>query len=109
MRIREMTWMGLQVWPPKWSNSSQAINHQAVLMDVKVIVGTDLFRIDVAHNGIPHLGIMCVGREVHKPLYLKMKENIGKQLAEIADLEIEIDREGPDPLPKRANGLGPSG
>ena len=109
MRIREMTWMGLQVWPPQWSNSSQAINHQAVLMDVKVIVGTDLFRIDVAHNGIPHLGIMYVGKKVRESLFLKMKENIGKKLAEIADLEIEIDREGPDPLPKRPNRLGSSG
>ena len=93
MRIREMVWMGLKVWPPQWSNSGQAINPQAVLMDVKVVVGTDLLRIDVAHNGIPHLGLMYVGKEVRKPLYLKMKENIGKQLAEIADLEIEVGQE----------------
>jgi hypothetical protein len=52
---------------------------------------------------------MYVGKKVRESLFLKMKENIGKQLAEIADLEIEIDREGPDPLPKRPNRLGSSG
>jgi len=93
MQIREMVWMGLKAWPPQWSNSSQAINPQAVLMDVKVIVGTDLLRIDVAHNGIPHLGIMFVEKEVRPSLYIKLKENIGRQLAEIADLEIEIGQE----------------
>jgi hypothetical protein len=92
MRIREMTWMGAPAWPPQWSDSSHPINESAVLKGVKLIIGTDLCRIDVDHNGIPHLGIMFSAKELREPLYCKLKENLGRQLAEIADLEIELDQ-----------------
>ncbi len=95
MRIREMTHMGRQVWPPQWSSSSQPINEEAVLKGVKVIIGTDLLRVDIDHNGMPHLGIMAAEQEVRASLYLKLKENLGRQLIDIAELEIEIDREKP--------------
>ncbi len=95
MRIREMTHMGRQVWPPQWSSSSQPINEEAVLKGVKVIIGTDLLRIDIDHNGMPHLGIMAAEQEIRDSLYHKLKENVGRQLTEIADLEIDIDREKP--------------
>lgn len=92
MRIREMKWMGGPVWPPQWADSSHPINETAVLKGVKLIIGTDLCRIDVDHNGIPHLGIMFSDRELRESLYCKLKENLGRQLAEIADLEIELDQ-----------------
>ena len=109
MRIRDMVCMGFQVWPPQWSNSNQSINQKAVLTDVKFILGTDLFRIDVDHNGIPHLGIMNVEKEVRKPLYSKLKENIGRKLVEIADLEIEVTHEAADSYDRRALWRGPRG
>ncbi len=96
MRIRELKWMGVQAWPPDWSDSSHSINETAVLKNVKLIVGTDLCRIDVDHNGIPHLGVMLVDEEHRHSLYRKLKENLGRRLAEIADLEIEPDQEGRD-------------
>jgi hypothetical protein len=92
VRIREMKWTGGLAWPPQWADSSHPINETAVLKGVKLIIGTDLCRIDVDHNGIPHLGIMVSDKELREPLYCKLKENLGRQLAEIADLEIELDR-----------------
>ena len=91
MRIKEMTCMGVQVWPPQWSNSSPEINEKGILKDVRAVLGTDLIRIDVEHNWIPYLGIILVEKEVRKSLYHKLKQNVGKQLAEIADLKIETD------------------
>jgi len=91
MRVREIKYMGRQVWPPKWSNSHPEINEKGVLKGVKLIFGTDLLRIDVEHNWIPYLAIILVEKEVLKAFYRKLKHNVGKQLAEIADLEIEIN------------------
>jgi predicted NUDIX family phosphoesterase len=91
MRIREIIWMGLKVWPPQWSDPSQEINNETVLQDVKFIVGTDLFRIDVDHDGKAHPGIIFVEKDVRATLYHKLKENIGRKWVEIEDLEIEID------------------
>lgn len=93
MRIREMRYLGVHIWPPHWSCSKLAIKENAILKDVKAILGTDLLRIDVEHNGIPHLGIMIVEKEARESLYHKLRESVGRQVAEIPDLEIEIDQE----------------
>ncbi len=95
MRINTMMCMGLRVWPPKWMISSQAVSEKAVLKDVKIIVATDLLRIDVEHNMIPSLGIILVEKEVRESLYQRLKENIGRSLVEIGDLEIDsqLDQE----------------
>jgi hypothetical protein len=92
MRIREMKWMGVPAWPPQWSDSSHPIDETAVLKGVKLIIATDLCRIDVDYNGIPHLGVMFSDKELRESLYHKLKENLGRQLTEIADLEIELDQ-----------------
>ena len=89
MRIRELTCMGLQAWPPQWLSACQTVDESAVLKDVKHILGTDLLRIDVEHNRIPYLGLMMVEEEIREILYRMLKENIGKQLKAIADLEVE--------------------
>ncbi len=90
MQIREMRFMGLRIWPPQWAGSIPALNEKAVFKDVKVIIGTDLLRIDIEHNGIPYLGIIPVEKEVRASLYHKLKGNVGRTLAEIGDLEIDL-------------------
>jgi hypothetical protein len=91
MRVREIKYRGRQVWPPQWSNSNPEINEKGVLKGVKLVFGTDLLRIDVEHNRIPYLAIILVEKEVCKAFYRKLKQNVGKLLGEIADLEIEIN------------------
>jgi hypothetical protein len=93
MRIGEMKSRGLQIWPPRWSDHGQTVNDEAIFKDVKAIIGTDLFRIDIEYRGIPYLGIMPVEREICEILYHKLKENVGRQLAAIAELEIETEDE----------------
>jgi hypothetical protein len=93
MRIGEITYWGFNIWPPQWAIPSQIINEKAVFKDVKPIVGTALLRIDIEHEGISHLGVIFADREIRESLYHKLKENVGRQLAEIADLEIGIDQE----------------
>jgi hypothetical protein len=89
MRIGEMKSRGLQIWPPRWSDHGQTVNDEAIFKDVKAIIGTDLFRIDIEYRGIPYLGIMPVEREICEILYHKLKENVGRLVAAIAELEIE--------------------
>jgi hypothetical protein len=96
MRIGEMRCMGVHVWPPQWSSSNQAVKKEAVLTDVRPIIGTDLIRIDVDHNGIPHLGILLAEKGSRDTLYHKLKENVGIRVAEIPELEIEINQEAND-------------
>jgi hypothetical protein len=63
--------------------------HQALAHDVHL---ADLCRIDVEHHGIPHLGVMLVDKQMRETLYHKLKENLGRRLVEIADLEIDLDQ-----------------
>ncbi len=91
MLIKELTWQGMEAWPPQWSNSSHSINENAVLTDARPIIGTDLLRIDVDHNGIPYLGLLFVEKEVRSFLHRKLKENLGRRLVEIADLELDLE------------------
>jgi hypothetical protein len=102
MLIKELKWQGIGAWPPQWADSSHIINENAILSNVRPIVGTDLLRIDVEHNGIPHLGVMFADREVRETLCRRLKENLGRRLAEVADLEIDLDQEVSD-LPARAD------
>lgn len=89
MRINTLMCMGLRVWPPQWTISSQSVSDKAVLKGVKFIVATNFLRIDVEHNMIPNFGIILVEKDVRGPLFHRLKENIGRPLAEIGDLEID--------------------
>ena len=91
MRINTMMCMGLRVWPPKLVISNRRIGDKAVLMDVKFIVATNLLRVDVEHNMIPDLGIILVDEGDLESLYHELKENIGRSLADIGELEIDSE------------------
>lgn len=92
MRIREMTSMGLQTWPPQWLGAcKQIIDDSAVLRGVKCILGTNLLRVDVEHNRIPYLGTVTVEAEVREYLYQTLKDNIGRSLGDITELELDPD------------------
>lgn len=93
--------MGLRVWPPKWV-FSQLISDKAVLRGVKIIVATNLLRVDVEHNMIPDLGIILVEQGNRESLYQKLKENIGRSLAEIGELEIDFEHGQEEEEPIRA-------
>lgn len=101
MRLNTMMCMGLRVWPPKLAISSQSMSDKAVLRDVKVIVATNLLRVDVEHNMIPDLGIILVEKGDRESLFHKLKENIGRSLADIGELEMDLKHDQEDEGPIR--------
>jgi hypothetical protein len=66
---------------------------KAVLKDVKVIVATSLLRVDVEHNMIPELGIIFVEKGDLESLFHILKENIGRSLADIGELEMDFNQD----------------
>ncbi len=92
--------MGLPIWPPQWSGSIPLFRGKSVFTDVRAITGTHLLRIDIEHNGIPYLGIIAVEKEVRESLYHKLRENVGRTLEEVGDLEIDFKHEKEEALPQ---------
>jgi hypothetical protein len=92
MRINTIESRGLRVWPPK-GVFSQSINDKAVLTGVKIIVATNFLRVDFEHNMIPDLGMIVMEMGDLKSLYRKLKENIGRSLAEIGELDIDFEHD----------------
>jgi hypothetical protein len=93
MRLRELTWMQLPVWPPQWSVTDEGAGEVGVLMKVK-IYKDDLLEyiyIEADDGGYRFRGIMTLGNPRHlKSLYRTISKHIGKPLAEIGDLEIKL-------------------
>ena len=102
MRINKMMCMGLQVWPPKLVISSQSMSDIAVLMDVRIITATDLLRVDVEHNMIPDFGLILVEKGYRESIYRKLKESIGRSLADIGELEMDFEHDQEEEGPIRA-------
>jgi len=63
---------------------------EGVLRNVEVIPDTDFLIIDVQCMRKIHIGVILTGDEILHALFRKLKENIGRPLAEIADLEINF-------------------
>ena len=101
MRINTIESMGLRVWPPK-GVFSQLISDKAVLRGVKIIVATNLLRVDVEHNMIPDFGLILVEKGCRESIYQKLKENIGRSLADIGELELDFEPDQEEEGPIRA-------
>jgi hypothetical protein len=102
MLIRELQWRGVPSWPPEFATSSQIFGEEAILRDV--LLRNDqkikLISVTAEHHGSEKKGIIMLENPVHlEILYQKLKENIGKPLREIGDLEIDfcpsIQKKGP--------------
>ena len=79
----------LPVWPPLWSCRSLGVN-DGVLKNVEIISGTGCVKIDVEHGDRTHVGVILTGGDDLDTLFHKLKENIGRPLAEIENLEIKF-------------------
>jgi hypothetical protein len=104
MRIRDLQWEGLPAWPPQWWFSDEKAGEEGVLKNVQLrydqmpvclsVVATHL---DESRHGIiiledfVHLEILCQ----------KLKENLGRPLSEIGDLEIDLSPLIPKMGPKQ--------
>jgi hypothetical protein len=100
MRIRDLQWKGIPAWPPEWWTTDQGGGEDGFLETVNIRKDPRLSCISmvVNHFGSERRGIMILDDPAHLYiLYRKLKENIGKQLGEIGDLEIDF---GPS-IPKK--------
>jgi hypothetical protein len=104
MRIRDLQWEGIPVWPPQWWFSDERAGEEGVLKNVQLrydqrpmclsVVATHL---DESRHGI----IILEDSAQLEILCQKLKENLGMPLLEIGDLEIDISPLIPKMGPKQ--------
>jgi hypothetical protein len=93
MKIRDLKWKSLPMWPPQWSMSDEQAGEEGVLEGVKLSnqLSTKLLSIDTCHLGDCRKGIMILEDPAHLELvFEKLQENLGRPLTEIGDLEINF-------------------
>jgi hypothetical protein len=93
MRIRDLTWKQLPVWPPEWAMSDAGAGEFGILVGVKIRRNRrpEYIYLEAAKNGHTLWGITMLENPGHlEILYLKLRENLGKPLTEIGDLEIDF-------------------
>ena len=88
MRIKELTWKGLLIWPPQWTEEISDMVEQGVLKGVDILPVTDLIKIDAAYAGNTISGLIFSNEEYQGSLYRKLKDNIGKPLEEVGNMEV---------------------
>lgn len=101
MRIRDLNWRGEPVWPPEWwpPEHDALIGKNGVLKKVGIQkIGRQYIQIEIEIPTGPLWGAILLEDYAHlEILYQKLKDNLGRPLAEIGNLEIELF----PPLPKR--------
>ncbi|MEJ2672094.1 MAG: hypothetical protein P8168_07820 [Deltaproteobacteria bacterium] len=93
MRIRDLKWKELPAWPPAWWMSDEGAGETGVLQSAQLrydqtppsitVVATHLGE---SRNGV----ILLEGLAYLEILCNKLKDNVGRPLAEIGDLDIDI-------------------
>ena len=85
-----MEWNGLLIWPPHWTEEIPDLVACGILKSVEILPLTDLIKIDAIYEGTILSGLIISREEYQGSLYRKLKENIGKPLEEIGDLEVKF-------------------
>lgn len=90
MRIREIRWGFIPMWPPQWSFSDDGAGEEGVLTDVKLHQDLrDFIWVQARHNGNTRSGIILLEDFSYlKALYRILKNNIGNPLVMIGGLEV---------------------
>jgi hypothetical protein len=100
MLIRTLKWRGLSMWPPEWTIMDQGLGEAGVLAEVHLRhdLTPTLISVVANHLGEFRKGIMVLeDPALLDAVYHKLRQHIGRTLAEIGDLEISLL----PPLPKR--------
>lgn len=88
MRIKELRWKDLLIWPPHWAEEYPNVLEHGLLKGVEILPLTDLIKIDAACAGTIISGLILSSEEYRGSLYYKLKENIGKPLDEVGNMEV---------------------
>jgi hypothetical protein len=102
MRIRDLDWRGEAVWPPEWWPPERAvmIGKNCVLKAVSIQdIVHQYIHVEIETLNGPLWGVIVLEDPGHlEVLCHKLKENIGKSLTEIGNMEINLS------LPPRKRG-----
>ena len=93
MKIQDLKWKGLPMWPPEWTTSDHHAGEEGVLEDVKLRheLSIRLISIEVNHLGDCRKGIIIIEDPAHLELVFNtLQKNLGRPLTEIGSLEIDF-------------------
>ena len=91
MRIKDLRWKGMFIWPPEWSVRIQRTCEEWILIDVRLHKDREPYYIDIeaACNGNSQGGVISLENPDHlETLYHILTDNIGKTLTEIGGIKI---------------------
>jgi hypothetical protein len=90
MRLRELKWQELPIWPPQWAVTDEGAGELGVLMKVNIRKDRLLEYLYIeADDGGHKLRGIITPRHL-KSLHRTISQHIGKPLSEIGDLEIRL-------------------
>ena len=93
MRLRELKWMQLPVWPPQWGATDEGAGEVGVLKKVNIRTDRPLDYIYIEADDGGHIlrGVSTLANSRHlRFLDRTISQHIGKPLSEIGDLEIRL-------------------
>jgi hypothetical protein len=93
MRLRELIWQELPVWPPQWAMTDEGAGEIGVLMKVNIRKDRLLEYLYIEADDAGHKlrGIITLETPRHlKSLHRTISQHIGKPLTEIGNLEIKL-------------------
>ena len=93
MRIRNLKWKEIPMWPPEWTISEYEAGEKGILeyVQLREDATSRLISVEANHLGEVRRGIILLEDPAHlEKVYRKLQENLGKPLTEIGDLEIEL-------------------
>ena len=90
MQIKELRWKGLLIWPPQWAEECPNVIQQGLLKDIEILPLTDLIKIDATYDTTTISGLILTNEEYQGSLYNKLKENIGRPLDEVGNMEVNF-------------------
>jgi hypothetical protein len=93
MRIRDLQWKGMSMWPPEWGISDEGAGEEGVLKNVQLRYDQtpQCLSVVASQLGDHRNGIIILENPAHlEILCSKLKENIGRPLSEIGNLQIDF-------------------
>ena len=93
MLIRNLVWRGIPMWPPEWWTSDAGAGEEGILEDVQFYqdLKMECVQVVASHLGSIRKGAIFLENAAHlKALYYKLKENRGKSLTMIGDMELDF-------------------
>jgi hypothetical protein len=104
MRIRDLQWKGIFIWPPEWWTTDQGGGEEGFLETVNIHkdIMVDCLCMEAYHLNSQRKGIIILENLSYlEILYNKLQEHIGKSLKEIGDMEIDLGLSLPKNGPKQ--------